>query len=523
MKKLRRPLATVISLSVIGAVFLGATGAVAYSVFGVPPVVTIDAVKFERPLRIPPLAQSTVSAEGERVFALRAQTGATEFVDGVETATSGFSQAYLGPTIVAERGERIAVEIDNALDEPTTVHWHGMHLPAAMDGGPHSMIAAGAQFRAAWRIDQPAATLWYHPHPHGATERQVRDGMAGIVLLRDEVEAALPLPRDYGVDDIPVVVTDVAFDAAGAFRHDETSFVGKLGDQLLVNGTIGPYLEVTTDLVRLRLVNASSARVYQFAFEDERPFSFIASDGGLLTAPVELTTVRLSPGERAEILVSLTPGETVRLQSLQPDLGEVGLSFGSIGARDSFDVLQLRAAPTLDSRGTVPSTLVDVPAPNESGVAAERNFVLDNTEINGLAMDMDRIDVVAELGTSEIWTVRNAMTLPHNFHIHGPQFRILSIDGAAPPAALAGFKDTVYLEPNVAYRLLVSFDDFADPTTPFMFHCHLLQHEDEGMMGQFVVVEPGQSAEVPTASTTGAPAPATGAPASNQENTHHDH
>ncbi len=495
---------------------LGATGVAAYSAFGVPPISTIDTIEFTRPLAIPPLAPSTVTPDGERVFTLEAQTGTTEFVDGVATPTSGFSQSYLGPTLIAERGERVAVEIDNQLQEPTTVHWHGMNLPADMDGGPHSMIEPGDGFRAAWTVDQPAATLWYHPHPHGATERQVRAGMSGLMLVRDDAESALPLPRTYGVDDVPVVVSDVTLDGSGAFRHDESSFVGKLGDQLLVNGTLEPYLDVTTDLVRLRLVNASSARVYQFALEDERPVSLIASDGGLLSATVQVTSVRLSPGERAEIVVPLEAGETVRLQSQQPDLGDVGLSFGSIGAQDSFDVLQLRAATTLQTRGIVPATLVDLPAPDESAAVTERDFVLDDTEINGLSMDMGRIDVTAELGSSEIWVVSNAMSLPHNFHIHGPQFRILTVDGAAPKPALAGLKDTVYLEPSVTYRLLVTFDHPADPTAPFMFHCHLLQHEDEGMMGQFVVLEPGQPAGALTA-------PNSGASASTQEMMHHDH
>lgn len=502
MSSPRRRTVAIIAATAVALGATAATGAVAASVFAAPVVSTIDAVEFDRPLIIPPIAPSTVTEDGERVVELTAQSGTTEFRNGVATPTAGFSQNYLGPTILAARHDDLAVEISNGLAEPTTVHWHGMHLPAAMDGGPHSLIDAGDSFRAAWTIDQPAATLWYHPHPHGATTQQVRQGMAGLVILTDEEEAALPLPRDYGVDDIPVVVADVRFNDQGEFLHDDASFVGALGDELLVNGTLGPYQEVTSELVRLRLVNASSARVYEFALEDQRPVKLIASDGGLLAAPVETTSVVLSPGERAEIVVTFEPGETVRLQSIAPDLGNVGLSFGSIGARDQFDVLELRAAATLTQGTSVPSVLSDLAPASAPFDAVTRSFVLDNTEINGLAMDMNRIDATVELGSQEVWAVTNVMTLPHNFHIHGPQFRVLSIDGEAPPAALAGLKDTVYLEPGRRYRLLVSFEDYADPTTPYMFHCHLLSHEDDGMMGQFVVVEPGQPTD---ASPTSAP------------------
>lgn len=506
----RRPRALLVTLSALVAAAVG-VGAVGCSAFGSPAVSTVDAVGFDTPLATPPLAQSTVAADGTRVFDLVAQAGESEFRDGVLTPTNGYHGAYLGPTLRATRGEHVEVRFRNELEETTTVHWHGMHLPPAMDGGPHQPVGPGAEWDPAWTIDQPAATLWYHPHPHGETEAQVRSGLFGMFLIDDDQEEALPLPREYGVDDIPVAVQDAAFAGDGTFAYRDGGFVGALGDTLLVNGTIGPFLDVSTDVVRLRLLNASSARIYDFTFSDGREFSQIASDGGLLEAPVPDTSVQLSPGERAEILVTMTPGETVVLRSENPDYGgTIPLFGGSAGSGDRFDVLELRAAHTLDHVGEVPATLVPIERLSEHDATETRQFTMDGTQINGHEMVMDHIDEVVELGATEIWKVTNNMAFPHNFHVHDVQFQVLSIGGSPPPAGLAGWKDTVYLRPNTEYRLIMRFEDYADPDSPYMYHCHLLRHEDDGMMGQFLVLEPGQT--VPQTWTTGT-----------MESDHHEH
>jgi FtsP/CotA-like multicopper oxidase with cupredoxin domain len=440
--------------------------------------------EFAQPLRMPELAPSTVQ-DGVRVFRLEAGEGRTAFVPQGETPTLGYNGSYLGPTLVAERGERVRVEVENALDESTTVHWHGMHLPAAMDGGPHTPIPAGTTWTPEWLIDQPAASLWYHPHLHGRTREQVDAGLAGMFLVTDDEEAALALPRDYGVDDVPLIVQDRSFSADGAFAGGlGMQFDGVLGDTILVNGTVAPYFEASTERVRLRLLNGSSARMYDFTFADGRTFDLIGTDGGLLAAPVATTSVPLSPGERAEIVLTLSPGERVVLRSQAPD---PALHAG--GA--AFDVLELRAAASLAPSPEVPQKLALLPEPSEADAAAQRTFEMSGHEINNREMDLGRADFTATVGTSEVWTVRNDNPLPHSFHVHDTQFRVLSVDGEAPPARLSGWKDTIALEWDREYRLLVSFEDYADPTTPYMYHCHLLWHEDQGMMGQFLVVEPG--------------------------------
>lgn len=495
MPELRRPRAVLLAAG------LGLTAAAtvialaACSAGGPGRVTTLGEVDFDTPLPVPPLAESTVDADGTRVFSLEAQAGTTEFVPGAASETWGFNGAHLGPTLVAERGERVRVDVANALDEPTTVHWHGMHLPAEMDGGPHQMVEPGDTWSPEWDVDQQAATLWYHPHPHGETEQHVARGLAGMFLVRDDAESALDLPRDYGVDDLPVIVQDAAFSDGGRLETAPQGFAGRLGDETLVNGARGPYAEVADELVRLRLLNASTARSYAFGWHDGRPVEVIATDGGLLGASVTLDRVMLSPGERAEVLVRMTPGERLTLQSVMTpeNAGLQPVVAGINGATDEFDVLELRAADELDAAPEVPERLVDVP-PVETDVATTRTFDLEGFQINGEQMRMNRIDETVTVGTAERWVVTNPSGMPHSFHVHDVQFRVASVDGAAPPPELAGWKDTVYIRPETEYELILRFDDYADPDTPYMYHCHLLWHEDLGMMGQFAVVEPGRRA-----------------------------
>ncbi|MFB9642362.1 multicopper oxidase family protein [Agromyces lapidis] len=496
--RLRRPGAAL--GTAIAALAAGGLVAVAFAGCGIVtpgPVSTVGEVDFDRPLAIPPLADSTVDAAGTRVFTLDAQAGTTEFEPGEASGTWGFNGSYLGPTLVAELGEHIRVDVTNSLDEPTTVHWHGMHLPPEMDGGPHQMVAPDASWSPEWDIDQQAATLWYHPHPHGETEDHVARGLAGMFLLHDEHERSLGLPGEYGVDDIPVIVQDTGLSAEGELETKQRGYAGGLGDELIVNGTRSPYLEVGDELVRLRLLNASTARSYAFAWSDDRPIELIATDGGLLEASVPLDQVRLSPGERAEVLLRVEPGERLVLQSqMTPEIaGLVGPVADTNGGSDAFDVLEVRAADTLEAAPDVPAQLNTIADFDEADVVTTRRFELsDSFEINGESMDMGRVDETVTVDTLERWVVENATQVPHSFHVHDVQFRIATIDGEAPPPELAGWKDTIFTEPETEYELLMRFEDYTDTDTPYMYHCHLLWHEDQGMMGQFAVVEPGQSA-----------------------------
>lgn len=485
------PRALAATLAAIGV--LAAAGCAPEDLLGSASTSRVEAPEsFDVPLPVPPIAPSTV-VDGVRVFELTAQEGEAELLPGVRTPTWGFNGDVLGPTLRMARGERVAVEVHNALEEATTVHWHGMHLPAAMDGGPHQMVDPGATWRPTWTVDQPAATLWYHPHPHGQTEEHVYRGLAGLVLVDDPRSSGLP--DDYGVDDIPVIVQDKRLDADGRLVLDsDGNEVGLLGSTVLTNGVAGAVLQVTTELVRLRLLNGSTARVYDFALGDGRSFQHVATDGGLLPVPYETDHVRLSPGERAEIVVAMAPGSDVMLVSRAPDLGDVAAPF-AFGGTDAFPVMLLRAGAALRASDPI-STLrsvepADVLDPDAAVVT--RTFDVQGRAINGRTMDMDRIDEVVRVGDTEIWEVTNLDLFPHNWHVHDVQFQVLDVDGQEPPPELGGRKDTIYLEPRRTYRLLMRFEDYADPDSPYMVHCHLLLHEDQGLMAQFVVSDAGDA------------------------------
>jgi FtsP/CotA-like multicopper oxidase with cupredoxin domain len=458
------------------------------------PISSVNTLDFANRLRIPTLAASAVATDGVREFRLNARSGAAELLPGVSTPTWSYTDGrydagYLGPTLRAARGERVRVLVENRLSETTSVHWHGMHLPARCDGGPHQPIGAGRLWQPEWVIDQPAATLWYHPHPHGETEFQVTRGLAGLFYLDDGTNP--DLPHRYGVDDIPLILQDRSFDSRGRFVMRGRSVTGLLGDKILVNGTYNPHLPATNSRVRLRILNASTARIYYLAFADAREFALVATDCGFLPAPRQIRRLLLSPAERAEIVVKLQPGDRPVLRSVPWDLNMIIPLTNGAGGNDHLDLLQLRAANSLAERGRLPERLETSPALGLDQVGARRTFKLDGREINGQQMDMSRIDTVVGAGTTELWTVHNTHNQPHNFHVHGVAFQIIPSEATGPDPAL-GWKDTVLLAAGEAVQLAIKFLPHADPTTPYMYHCHLMWHEDEGMMAQFTVVDPDQ-------------------------------
>ncbi|ALG06132.1 multicopper oxidase family protein [Kibdelosporangium phytohabitans] len=432
---------------------------------------------FTTPLHIPPVLDPVAGADGVKRFPLRLQEGRTELLPGKPAATWGINGGHLGPTLRAKRGDRVAMAVTNGLGEAGTLHWHGMRLPAAMDGGPHQMIRPGGTWNPEWTVDQPAASTWYHPHPHGQTARHVYRGLAGMFLVDDDTPVALP--SEYGVDDIPLIVQDKKFTSTGQLDEDFGGTFGLLGDQILVNGTYGPFFRPTTSRVRLRVLNGSNAHVYTVGFADDREFHVVASDAGLLAKPVALKRFKISPGERAEVVVAFQPGEQVLLKSFNGD--------SDIESGD-FDLVKFTAAATLRPSPELPSALAAL-APLKQA-SRTRTFRLGGSNINGRNMDMTRIDEVVPAGAHEIWELDN-VTYAHNFHIHEVAFRVLDVDGHQPPEHLRGPKDTVYVPGKTKVRLAVEFGHHTDPKTPYMYHCHILKHEDQGMMGQFVIVDPG--------------------------------
>lgn len=246
-------------------------------------------------------------------------------------------------------------------------------------------------------------------------------------------------------------------------------------------------------MVRFRLLNASNARVYRAGFADGRRFEVIGTDAGLLPRPVPADRVKISPGERAEIVVRFTAGETVVMDSR----GEDEKTANDIEEED-FTLLRMVAAAELRPSPGLPASLGGTGTVVPPAGARVRRFSLSGSEINGQDMDLSRIDEVVPAGALEIWEIDNT-TFAHNFHIHEVAFRVLDVDGAPPPAWQSGPKDTVFIPKKGKVRLAVQFGRYTDVASPYMYHCHILRHEDKGMMGQFVVVEPGTEGGVPRA------------------------
>lgn len=484
----------------VSSVIIVVIAAFLYIPFQQPVYVNKD-LALHHKLHIPELLQPRLE-NGEKVFDLTAQPGETEFLDGQRTETLGFNGSYLGPTFRVHTGDKIRMNVTNTLSDSTTVHWHGMHLPAVMDGAVHQVIQPGESWQPYWTITNEAAPLWYHPHLMDKTGEQVYRGLAGMFIIDDNHSASLPLPKDYGVDDIPLIVQDREFDENGQFvydreRTDVLGPTGMLGDKILVNGTYAPYVDVPAKQIRLRVLNASNARRYNFGFADNRTFYQIATDGGLLESPVARTRIMLAPAERAEIVVDLT-NETKSLMLISDAVHEeiTVLRFvrhmlrANRDENQVFKIIELRPQPTTATLTPLPSKLNTIQELRPASAVTTRQFILDpgSQTINGQKMDHNRIDQVVHAGDTEIWEISNRSGVFHPIHIHGVQFLILDRGGNPPADYERGWKDTVLVPNAETVWVIMRFPEYADPHLPYMFHCHILEHEDMGMMGQFVVV-----------------------------------
>ena len=457
-----------------------------------------DVIRFQ-PLPIPKLLTGT-EIDGKKVYDLTMQQGSKVFVPGQDTATFGYNGNILGPTLLMDKGDEVVINVTNQLGEPTTTHWHGIHLPAVMDGGPHQRIENGDTWQAHYTIMNEAATFWYHPHLMGKTGEQVYRGLAGLFIIRDP-QSELALPDQYGTDDIPLIIQDKIFNADGSFNYPDI-FTGVKGDTILVNGAVTPTFNAPAQFVRFRLLNGSNARIYNFGFSDNRQFYQIGTDGGLLEKPVALTRLRLSTGERAEILVDFSGQENgqVRLVSYSSEMDNLNPPWLSNALDETtFDIMTINVnSATANPITTLPGSLASINRLRESQAKKTRSFELEEgfsfssfsatMTINGQSMDMNRVDETIKLDDIEIWEVINNPDMPHPFHIHDIQFLILTRNGSPPPENERGWKDTVLVMPGETVKIITQFSDFADPDKPYMFHCHILEHEDAGMMGQFVVV-----------------------------------
>jgi len=447
-------------------------------------------------------------------ISLTLQYGTHQFYSGQNTATMGTNGDILGPTLLLKQGDFVNFSVNNQISDTTTIHWHGLHVAPENDGGPHTTIPPNTTWNPSFTILDKAATYWYHPHLHKKTNEHVSKGIAGLILVRDDDEANLVLPRTYGIDDFPLVIQTKDFSSTKEIIINANS-----DDVVMVNATIDPFLQVPSQVVRCRVLNGSSQRVFNIGLSNNQSFYQIASDGGLLSAPFQTTRLLLSPGERAELLIDFTEmnGQTVYLKSFASELpnGIYGAANPGMGPGMSlagyhpnplngsdFNVLQFNiVGQTASPITTIPASLVPAtPIPvNRANIT--RTLIFSSASmgpdqlngdflINSTSFDMDVINYSIPFDNTEIWQLTNQSPISHPFHIHDVQFYILSRNGVAPPINEQGRKDVVLVKPMETVRFITKFEDFGNPDVPYMYHCHLLTHEDRGMMGQFIVSNP---------------------------------
>jgi blue copper oxidase len=442
---------------------------------------------FERPLVIPPIVGGNIE--------LTAGSATAGMLKGRATAVYGYSNGVPGPTIKALKGETVQVTLHNQLESETNVHWHGLVLPENMDGHPADTVSPGESLHYELPVLQRAGTYWYHPHPHGETARQVFMGLAGFFIVNDDDESALNLPT--GQFELPILIQDKRF-TGGALDYSPTEdevMKGYLGERILINGVHAPYVEILRGWYRLRVLNGSTARVYNLAFSGSVPWFIIGADGGLLDKPYEANPQMLAPGERIDVLVNFSnasPGSDVYLKSLP-------FSRYDAQGRQGFNLLKFRIADqATESDFKLPDTLTSIQRIPESEAARTRVFDVARLAgggghggghaINGKMFDMDRVDETVNAGSTEIWVFDNASGDEiHPMHIHGVQFQVLDRTGGRNRLipAETGWKDTVMVMPGETVRVIMTFPAY---TGKFVFHCHNLEHEDDGMMSNYLIV-----------------------------------
>lgn len=445
-------------------------------------------------------------------FNLNIHESTKQLVTGNQTITGAINnENFWGPTLFINKGDLVHMNVTNNLNESTTLHWHGMHLPSVMDGGPHQVIPAGTLWQPYWTVMNQASTLWYHPHLHTTTQAQMTKGIGGFIIVKDPQEAALALPRTYGVDDIVLALTSRSYNAT---TNTFVSSTRVYGDYMLSNGTPNAQISLPKQYVRMRILNAEIERGYNLGFSDNRTFYIIGNDGGLLNAPVAVTRVKLMVGERLEIMVNLggdAVGSSIDLKAYNSGQafgfpgGEPNTSgdFGSLLNNIDFNVLHINVAATTTATTpitSVPSTL----ATNTYWTATDANVTRAIAVTNGnpgpasVPFNFDNVSYsltmtpkVVNLDDVEKWTITNSNVFGHSFHLHDVEFKIVARNGVATAVGSheSGWKDTFYLPKSESVTFVAKFNDFADSDVnhPYMYHCHFGGHEDGGMMGQFIV------------------------------------
>jgi FtsP/CotA-like multicopper oxidase with cupredoxin domain len=420
------------------------------------------------------------------------------------------------PVIRARRGQKIRINFTNRLPEDSIVHWHGLHIMQRMDGHPMYAIGSGRKYVYEFVVDNRAGTHWFHPHPHERTGLQVYFGLAGLFLVGDDEEDAARLPRDEF--DVPLVIQDRRFNATNQLVYLVPGMMNRMmgfsGDRVLVNGSAEYTRSVARTAYRLRVLNASNATLYNLRWSNGRAFTVIGTDGGLLERPLTRESITLGIGERADIWMNFAgeqPGSEIALatESWSPSLENItSLQTGATPIQGGRPIARFRVANGGAQKSVLPPRLSTFPALRvDDAVNRSRPRTIQLSMQRGQAMlngrAFGRMDEVADdekvkLGTTEVWEFANdasfGMRMAHPMHVHNLQFRVIDRSRAGPASGIqrnlaAGFtdeglKDVVLVMPGERVRVLMKFEDY---TGIYLYHCHILEHEDLGMMRNYLV------------------------------------
>jgi len=445
--------------------------------------------------------------------------------------------SILGPTLIWRYKHMLTPTVLNVLDERTTCHWHGAHVPHYADGGPYQIIKPDSLWAPEFQVLDKSATMWYHPHAMDLTYRHVQLGLSGIIIVEDpEDDAGDPdddllaaihdtLPTVYGVNDFPLIFQTKKFilDTMTNRMEIMSNFGFKNGYEFMVNGIIDPYMNVPADMIRLRILNGDGKFSFNFHFDNYDGSSFpaqmIATDAGYMDKTYQLDEILMAPGERTEWLLDLSNrvGDTIYIKNMVSIIpaGIIGDGPTTGGYAADRNLLKLIVGPSSGIDSPIQSFPIDLhplETPPLSDVSRERTKVFRKGVFNDPAtgnplftidsvlMDMMVVNDVVMLDSTEVWTLDNQTSNGHPWHIHDIHFWVTEVIDAAGnmlnpddyPAIFKGPKDNVLVQPGWKLSYITTFSTFgvADPTDPtnsYMYHCHILPHEDKGMMGTFVV------------------------------------
>jgi FtsP/CotA-like multicopper oxidase with cupredoxin domain len=430
----------------------------------------------------PPVLRNTSTVPGTVEVTITAAATRLSLRPGVTTEVFAYNGSSPGPTLELTEGDRVVIHFRNDLAEPTTVHWHGIHLPASQDGSPFDPVPAGGRRDYTFTVPRgTAGTYWYHPHLHHRTGYQIAKGLVGAIIVRAPDD---PLPK---IREKLLILADQRFAPDGSIdlperrsaagRIDEEN--GREGDVFFVNGQVMPTVSIRPgEVQRWRIINASAARVYRLAIP-RQTFLHVGSDGGLFGTAVERSEILVANAERVELLVRGTgaPGSRTVLQSLPYDR-----YIPQTRPRDWDRPIDLAAIHVTREKPaapvTIPATLRRVVPLDTARVAARRVVTFTQGMVNNRHFDFARVDFTSKVGATEIWKVENLVHMDHPFHLHGFQFQVIERNGTPEP--FPSWKDVVNVRRRETVRIVVRFDDFPGK---WMFHCHILNHEDQGMMG----------------------------------------